>query len=251
MNFLNFFKNSVVLNCYTHRPEVFKYSPIRAASNFFPDWWKQLPKTYANENIIHPVPTMKYCVGLIDLFKHGFIMPMWSDAIVEIGKQGTSDYQYQFADGCSHIVKHSANQRGTVYPELDFEHLKIESPWIFTCDEPIDFLMADTVWNKNDPSVMSVLPGVLNFKYQCGTNINTLWKRNQETIKHTMEFSTPLCHFIPLTDKKIILKVHLVSREKHVEISSVSHRTKFVGKYKANKRLLKESGCPFHHAVEK
>jgi len=251
MNFLNFFKKSVVLNCYTSHSGIFTYAPIKTASNFFPNWWKQLPKTYDSEKVIHPVSTMKQCIGFIDLYKHGFIIPMWSDVIFEIGKQGTTDYRYHFSDDHSRAIYHDANQRGTAYPELDFQHLKIDSPWIFTCDEPIDFLMTDVVWNKDDPSVMSVMPGVINFKYQCGTNINTIWKRTSETTRHTIEFNTPICHLIPLTDRKIVLKLHLVSPEEYGRISGVSRRTKFFGKYRANKRILQETKCPFHFKAEK
>lgn len=242
----NFLKKDVVVNCYTWDSSVYNYAPIKPAISFIPTWWKELPKSFASENNLFEQPTMKGCTGFTNLYKQGFIMPMWSDLAIRIGHEGSTAYAYKFSCERGEISVHPVPQRGLVYPETKYQHLKIATPWIFTCNEEVQFLQTGVPWDDNCLTDATILPGIVDYKYQIGTHINTIWKRAVEDKKYIIAHQTPLCHFIPLTERKVKIKQHLVTKEKFAALLQISTRTTFLGKYKTNKRLLKERGCPFH-----
>lgn len=251
MTRFNFFNKPVILHCYTSRADVFNYSPIAKALKFIPDWWKNIPKSYYLEGSLSPSPTMKHCVGFTDLYKKGFVIPMWSELVVEIGETNSEAYRYQYADETSTAVSHNARQRGTVYSSDNYQHLKLDSPWIFSCDEDIDFLFTEPTWNVDNPEIVKILPGVFNYKHQSSTNVNTIWHRKDKPVIYTIDHNQPIAHVIPLTQKKVELNLHLVSDAEYINLSTKNKLGVFVGKYAAIKKAVKERGCPFHFKAEK
>lgn len=255
MAWFNLIKKDIVLHCYTSRSEVFNYAPIKKANNYIPEWWKALPKTYkAHTEALHDMPTMKMCAGFTDLFSKGFILPLWSEAVIKVGGQtghSKQDYSYQFADSTSEMGHHSVEESNDVYPCSQYQHLKITSPWVFVCDEDVSFMQIQPTWNFSNPDELFMPPGVLSFKYQSATNINMFYKRQAQDAVHTLEFGQPLLHYVPLTERKVRLELHLVSDETLRKINSKNTRLSFFGKYRPKKAALDERGCPFHFRPEK
>ena len=257
MSFLNFLNRPVVLHCYTDRADIFNYAPIGRASKFIPDWWKALPKsvgfnTASKEPFDNSIEnTMKGCVGFTNLYKTGFIIPMWCDFALEIGKINSGQYKYRFSDNTSVASMHPQDQRGAIYPEENYQHIKIHSPWKFVCEEEIDFLTVEPTWSISTPDSIKILPGVINFKYQYGTNINTIWTRRDEDIRYVLEYNQPLVHVIPLTDKKVVLKLHLLNTEDFANMCSSARPIKFANKFRTVKKTMDAKGCPFHYKTEK
>lgn len=251
MELFKIFQKPVVLHCYTNLAAIYNFYPIKSGTAYIPDWWKQIPKNLVLENNFFPTATMKNCVGFTDFFKNSFALPLWSDVSIAIGQNGSTDYKYQFSDCQSKINAHPQFQRGEAFSEKEFQHLKFETPWRFICEEEISFLQTGAFWNQNDFSEMQITPGVINFKYQNGINVNTLWKRQpKEKIYHLQE-NMPFCFLFPLTERKIKLKIHLISDEDFNNLTNLTYRSSFFGKYKTNQRNLQERGCPFHFKAEK
>lgn len=256
MTWFNFLSKDIVLHCYTSRPDVFNYAPIRKTTAFLPEWWKALPPSHAFENGLGRGATMKLCTGFTDLFAKGFVLPLWSDVSVGIGKKIDPDvethsyqFRYQFSDGTSSFVPHDAKQSGGFYPISEYQHLKLINPWIFSCAEDIAFLQIQPTWNFKNPEKMLVPPGILSFKYQVGAEVNTFWPRGVEDTVHDLAFGQPLTQYIPLTERKVKLQLHLISHEELLNRGSISKKTVFLNKYRNNKKILKERGCPFQFKV--
>ena len=256
MAWFNFLSKDIVLHCYTAQPAVFNYAPIRKATAFFPDWWKALPASYPNANGMGSCSTMKLCPGFIDLFAKGFVLPLWSDVSIGIEKKIDPDvenhnyqFRYQFSDNTSSFGLHDPKQSGGAYPISEYQHLKFNSPWYFSCAEDISFLQIQATWNFKNPEKMFIPPGVLNFKHQPATEVNALWPRGIEDTVHDLDFGQPLTYYIPLTERKVKLQLHLISHEEFKNMGTVGTRISFINKYRNNKKILKESGCPFQFKV--
>jgi hypothetical protein len=256
MTWFNFLSKDIVLHCYTSQPEVFNYAPIRKATAFFPDWWKALPPSYAGENNMGSTTTMKLCIGFTDLFAKSFVLPLWSYVSIGIEKKidpeaETFKYQfrYQFSDRVSRCEEHNPKQSGNSYPISEYQHLKLKSPWIFSCAEDISFLQIQAIWNFKNPENMFIPPGIFNFKYQVGTDVNTLWPRGIEDNVHDLGFGQPLTQYVPLTERKVKLQLHLISHEEFSNRLSMNASIFFVNKYRNNKKILRERGCPFQFKV--
>ena len=209
----------VYVDCYTFNADVYNTARIKTATYYYPKWWKRLLPTVnrpvfdALQNLKRPASTMRHCVGFTDLFKKSFCLPLWSDLMIHVEPAMREGYAWKFADGRSTLGDHPAFQRGDFMPPEHFQHIKINSPWHLRCEEPIQFLFFDPFWPSYEGEETVIIPpGLLNFQYQSATNIN-LFVRKTENEPRTvdLEFNTPLVFITPLTDRKVILRYHLVS----------------------------------------
>jgi hypothetical protein len=253
-------KKPIVVHAITYRPDVFTYSSIESANNFYPKWISSMPNIcdspitdfskpiYPNHSI-HPYTTIKKCVGINGLYSKGFIIPMWTDFIMDLSQEGTHSYFYEFSDSATTLVTHSDEQFNYLLPK-DTLHIKIESPWAFYCDEDIKFSWNEPTWNYQLDNILDfkILPAIINFKYQVNTSINMFVKRRESSYRLSIPFGTPLAHLVPLTERKIEIKPHLVSREKYnnIRVSMGGGLQKFTGRYLMNKTILKTKKCPFN-----
>ena len=240
-------KKPIYIDCYTSRSYVYKYAPIATANNFLPDWWKALPKEFIDEqqgNV--PASTLKRCAGLIDLYGKGLVIPIWSDLRIQMHGDGGGTYRYNYSDLESTMTQHMPAQLGTFSIDNHIIFLKIDSPWLFECAENIDWHWSQPVWNYLAEKDFCVLPGVLNFKYTNETNINIMLKPQDNVIN--IGHGMPLAHVIPLSDRPIKIRNHLISieefnRKKAMQASPIV----FVGKHYKQMKILKKqkSKCPF------
>lgn len=234
----------VYLDCYTADPDAYKVARIKSATHYLPSWWKrlsptvQMPFTPAALNITCEISTMRHCVGFTDLFKKSFCLPLWSDIVISVNPVGTEGFLWQFADLKSDASEHPAYQRGDFLPHEHFQHLKLNSPWHLKCDEDINFLFFDPLWPSYTGEEQAIIPpGVMNYRYQSGTNINIFIRKLPDRPRQLeLKFDTPLVFITPLTERKVILRHHLVTPQ---EIRSIQRpQTAFVGAYAKSKQAL-------------
>ena len=244
-------KKEIVLNCYTSRADVYNYFPVVEAKKKIPSWFKKLanPSFKNIDRQLSDPTTLKQCVGFVEYFKKGFMLPMWSDLALEIGAKNTLDYSWQYSDLKSEMSTHHPEQTNCQFDPKLYQHLKLASPWYFSCEEDISFLAVEPGWQFDLLGSIRVLSGIVDFKYQASTNINIFCLRQEKEEIILLKAGMPLYHFIPLTDRKIVLKTHLVSDEQFEKIGSKVTPITFIRHYEERKKILKNSGCPFQHEL--
>jgi hypothetical protein len=239
-----FFKRSkIVVDCFTTQSAINELFPIQKASKFYPDWWKNLPKTFNRTNswgLSIPQSTMKACNGFINMYQNGFMIPLWSDLIVETSHV---KWLYEFS-APSEIHSHDPEQLGNIGDT--YHHLKLISPWIFREKTGIKFTWMASTYNQIDRlQAYHVLPGIMDYKYNCGTNINLLFPKvvNKQLIKA----GTPLVHIIPMSENPVEVKTHVITEQELHKLETNSYISTFIRKYDTNKKILKdkERSCPF------
>lgn len=232
--------STIVLDCFTYRVDVHNLHPISKAIKYVPQWWKDLPGY--DETPLAPKNTMKKCRGFIDLYDNSIVIPMWSDLVVSYDKVGI---QYQFADSLSEIASHDPSQkRGFLDNHGNF---KIISPWLFKTKKEINFMTVKPMYNYEKSIDFDVCHGIVNFKYQRITNMNIILPMTEETKKFNIEANAPIWQLIPMTEKNVVIKNHLISRDEFINIKDETNKVKFVNSYGYTKKILqqKESKCPF------
>lgn len=239
-----FKKKEIHLDVFTYRPEVFEYYPVDHAKRFFPDWWKNMPKEVELEGTFWPTPTIKRCVGFLDYYKNGIIIPLWSDMAIHTHPLSCN---WQFSDGRTNSISHPAEQIGEYIDSNQYRHIKIESPWIFKCKEEVNFVWTQPDWNFENHSDYFMPPGVLNFKYNMGTNINMFVDKREEK-KYIIPAGQPMVNIIPMSERTVKIHKHLVEPLEYDRMTSLANISTFVNKYRNNKSIMKsnESRCPFH-----
>lgn len=244
---MNFFikRSKITIDCFTDNFNAAEYFPIKEATSFYPDWWKNLDKTHVvgePSGIEIAKSTMKSCDGFIALYKHGFMIPLWSDLIVETQANG---FRYTFADELSQIGTHDYDQMSTEF--IKYVHFKIQSPWFLKESKGVEFLFAQPSYNQvKTLSDFHILPGVVDFKYQHATNINFVAPRGRRI---QISAGSPVAHLIPLTEKEIELKIHMIdpTNMEDLKIKNTFYPF-FRGSYKKIKKLIDEKEtkqCPF------
>lgn len=235
---LFFFKKSkVIVDCFTSNASAFEFAKPNNAIKFIPDWWRNIPKSHIAENNFFEQPTLKQCDGVINNFKHGLVLPMWCDFAVEFSPKGTNYFRYQFADKFSEASAHNTVQFNNYIKDDEIQHLKFHSPWFLSCKENIYWVWIDPKWNTIKVNDYVVLPGISSFKYQSSTNINILFYREEKTKKVEIKYGTPLVHMIPLTDKKLVLKHHLVDQNEIPKLKLTSSPIKFTNSVQIFKKV--------------
>lgn len=236
-----FKKKPIVLDFYTDHPEVMLFAKPQKASKFYPEWWKALPNDTQTSDPLVVAPTMKRCVGLVDLYQHGFILPMWSDLALEVGAVGTHYTRWQHADPRASAIDHAQTQRGEYLPDTHYQHLKLNCPWFAVCSENIDWMFVAPTWNFEKPEEFVIPAGVVSYKYQHTMNVNMFLPRKAETSILKLEQGQPMAHIVPITDREVEYRYHLVTTaelSKHQKMSLW-----FTKKYQRLK--AGQSKCPF------
>jgi hypothetical protein len=249
----NFFirKSTIVIDVYTFIEEVHDLYAPENSSRFVPQWWKELETTYSSR-VDFPLiksTTMKRCVGIIETIKNGFILPLWSDVAINLTKDADQRYyRYHFANQRSVIEHHSSIQYGKFIDTNEIQHLKLVSPWKFKEKTGTMFNLSQPTWHLGTHvKDFCIIPGVTDFKYQNSTNIQMLgyYPETDGTRHILIEAGTPMYHATPLSDKRVVIKKHLISESEWQLMGNAA--IKFNNSYKARKDRMDnvESKCPF------
>ena len=239
----------LVIDCYTTHKNVFDALPIKPAVNFLPKWWRQIPNAVevndAELSLSYPVSTLKNCVGVNGLFNKGFIIPMWSDCVLRIGSNKTQGFSYKFADGCSSIGFHPPFMFNESPVVQNAQHLKFHSPWHIVCDEEVQFLYLEPTWAYETQKPFQVLPAVIDYKHQHGSDVNVVATRALDDYQISINAGTPLVHIVPLTERKVVIKNHCVLEKDLEHIIAKQKPLKFLHNYRFFKKANEQQKCPF------
>lgn len=203
-----FIKNSKIhLDCFTDIEIYATDNPIKKASHFIPNWWKNLPnrKTSIVNGIEKELPTMKGCTGFLDLFSRGLIIPMWTDLYLKV----ENNRHNCLMKNPSPTSTHPSYMFNDQYK--NHVHLKIETPWILKEKTGAKFFFTGCVWNTLEQyPKLTILPGVDEYKNQYSTNINAFLSLENQPYQYNIDAGTPIIHIIPLSEKTVVPHVHVL-----------------------------------------
>lgn len=219
-----FKKRDIDLHCYTYST---------AAADIFP-----ISKT-SHARIDAANTELKYCVGLQNLYKYGAVMPLWTDIKFNLGEVGNPYWGCFSADTTTAVTTHQNHQFGKVIDVDKYQNFKIESVWLFKCQEDIKFHSSPLAWSfEQFPEDIRILDGITDFKYQHSTNFIFLSKKENSGREFTLNCGTPLLQFLPLSERKLKIHVHLLSFEEWRQKIELSKRISFLNNYVQVKKFM-------------
>lgn len=236
-----FKRKKIIVDAFVTDEKYIKFSPIERASKHWPEWFKSTPNNYGNGEIKES--TIKQCNGILDLYKNSFIIPLWTEFNINAQNGTLSAYP---ADKQTPVTPHPEEQWKTYADPKQYKHIKINSPWLLKTKEPINWVVQKPFWNFKLYEPFIIPEGILNFKYQSGTNINIFvnMEKNFETI---LKFNSPILQLIPLTEKEIEFKYHLVLEKEWA--TKLIPQIAFNLNYNKHKKLIDDQEskkkCPF------
>lgn len=214
-------KNKVVLDVFTDDKFVSEHAQIKPSTYFYPEWFPKLPNVrvdFLNNTFCHKenpdIKTnflnLKHCVGFKELYKKSFTMPSWTGMYFKVDKTSETVLSYGSTTKLS-VDRHSFEQMSGFLNENNFVHYKLISPHFIKSKFNHSFMFVDSFWNKNPNNFSTVMTGVVNFKYQHGTNINFICPVHDHPYAYNIEVLDPLMMLVPLReDINYEFKYHLV-----------------------------------------
>jgi len=235
-----FRSSKLVVDCFTPSAQAYEYSKPDFAKRFIPSWWKEVPKQYVSPNDFFPKPTVKTCSGIIELYKNGIMLPLWSELAVEVGQIGTTPYQWRFASAESTAEAHPPIEHNNSFPMDQYAHLKLHSPWRLRTKNDVNWVWMQPSYGLKSLTDYVVLPGIVNYKYSHATNVNLFFMRHSVKRTVLLDCGSPIAHLVPMSDKKIDLRHHLIDEKEFYKLEMP--RRHFINSYEHNKKAKK---CPF------
>lgn len=240
-------KKKIVVDCFTSSEGIITASPVTLATKHLPNWWKKLPVSYIADGTFFPSPTMKNCVGMIDYYKNSIAIPLWSEMCIDVDQ---FSFQWQFSDKETEAGSHDVDNQARGFLS-DHGHLKIISPWLFKTKEAISWVWSQPLYSFNKDNLnLKILPGILDFSKQRATNINLLIPLGQNKT-YLLEHNQVMAHLTPMSDRKVEVVRHLISRDEYFTISTNGTPLSFTRKYRVvTSAINKFSDCPFKKGKE-
>jgi hypothetical protein len=234
-------RNYIDVFCYTNNVNAYEYFPIRQAREFIPQWWKDIPNALYVDGCIHHTkgfvkPTIKRCPGIIEYYKKGLMIPLWSDVEIIVDQNINPEGWLTAAADHSFIESHSNLQKGDFLSSGDWFHNKLISPWTIETKEPLDFLYLQPHWNLNELNNDILIPNGYSSFYEGNheTNIQMFVNKSFDRVIN-IDAGTPILHLVPLTDKKI--KIHTIYDEDRTSmLRKKGAQYSFVSKYYRKKK---------------
>jgi len=258
MNFW-FKRKKIILDCFTMDPFAFNHAPISKAKDYLPEFWKKIDLQVEDGSTLTGTgPSIKYCRAFNVLYKDSFIVPLWGNITFSLEDVKTKTFQW-FTSYTNHAPQ--APNEITVHPKNQFEgfaddyqHAKIMSPWSFKTNRFVNFLISDPIWNRNSLSDYSVLPGIMDFKYQDSAHVNIMMEYRSQPRIFEIEATSPLIFMTPLTEESVDVRCHLVDYQEYIKHSffkRISSKLDPHKKYQKNRDLVEKMEkrnkpqCPF------
>ncbi len=259
-----FKKKKLVVDCFTHDRAAYELYPLRKATPYYPETIKKMPgfvKTQDKEtNVDINIATIKQCTGITGLYKHGAIIPFWTDYVCQPHKCIVEKRsRLGVAEGMAQqtLTEHPRIQ----YPGLfdDFVNVKFQGVWNLSEPNGTKFIVMPAVYNLNNLNNNFIIPPALSYyDIQSQTNLQMFIRKDSPDF--TILAGTPILHLIPLidSDRQVEYKTHLVDIEEWTRVGQAPHNFPQLGAGVRNARfrkLLKEkeemdkmekkSKCPF------
>lgn len=233
-----FIKNKTLhFDVFTSESNAYNFFAIEPAIKFMPEWWKKAKPTFeVNDFVEHA--TIKTCTGLIDYYKTGFILPMWSDLALSL--DGNSQFRWQFADNKSVAISHPHEQWASYSDNLDLGHLKIVSPWRMKGKKDIKWLLKKPYWNFKPFEKWNIAEGMVDYSIVPDLNINVFFDLTEKAVLN-MSAGDPFCHLVPIADENIKLHKQLITDSEWHKLAY--NQFSFTNSYRKFASMAKK--CPF------
>ena len=120
------------------------------------------------------------------------------------------------------------DERDFGHHKPDMVHLKITSRWAFVEKTGVKFVWIKPDWHHKNPLAYWTVPGIIEYKYQHGVLHNLMIPYNT---KLQIDTGTPWLQLIPLSEKPIEVKCHLVSTQELEQIMNANAQISTTGGY--------------------
>ena len=220
-------------------------APVKPAKYFLPQWFKGM-KDFVEVDAVHEKNkpnyfgkkgdtakkhtsgTVKRCPAIVDLITEGFIIPMWSDFLIQRDMETFEWDNKNFQYGIEFHIKEQI--KGWNLKKTDFpEGIKFTNPWrIYTPKGYSVMFMTPTYQFEKR---FTVLPGIVETDSYHHINFPSIWHTTKDAV---IERGTPFIQVIPFKRDEWNLNISQMNDldYKNEETEKTALSTKFKNAYR-------------------
>lgn len=214
-------------------------APPVPGAQMIPDWFTKMNKDIPD--LEGPFPkvgdwieeftghTIKKCPAVVDYFTQGYVIPLWSDILIQKIEDRIHWENNKLDIGV--IEFHNFQQAPTYhFKEGDYRHpLKFISPWWFKTPPGYSTLFLQPQLHPQDN--YTLFPGIVETDSFHQINFPAVWHTEGDTI---LKRGIPFLHVIPFKREKIKNINRFAEAEDHdmITYQQTALRSKFTGGYR-------------------
>jgi len=229
---------------FTEVEPLLRYPPVRAAKAM-PDWFRrmepaiELPPS-ASEwpfgvskdlRLSNVNATIKRCPGVLSFLAEGYIVPLWTDYIVQV--RGETIYAHGANPKLARVGTHSKKHQYADMPLPEgyvTDAVKFINPWKVRTPPGWSVLVSAPFYQFDDRFL--VVPGVIDADVYHHMHVNTLFRR--VNADHKLPMGMPFIHLLPFQRGALEHEVRLATEADRKRLEQLDFEgQRFFGKNQA------------------
>jgi hypothetical protein len=232
---------------FTDHEELLEFPPI-PARKALPEWFKQMSPSIELPPGTSRFPfgiskalklsnvnaTIRRCPGIISYFSEGYLVPLWSDFLVQI--RGKTVY----CAGSNELGKASPHSKEMQYNTMPLpddyleDSVKFLNPWKVRTPPGWSVLVSQPFYHFEQR--FTALTGVIDSDVYHHLHVNTFFRKGDRD--HQLKMGMPFLHVMPFERKDLELEVRVTNDEDRKRLKRLDFQAKrFFGKNAAIRGL--------------
>jgi hypothetical protein len=232
-----FRKSKLVLDLVISEENIQTYNlfPAIETRRIIPSWFKTCPKSEFNWFKFIPDRTVKSCPGIIDYINSGFVTPLWSDVNIRTSPEQIEWYSAK--EDPNFFQYHETLIQSPGFYNNQFM-LKTINPWrIKKRKQDIKIISVFAQYHHSKSLPYSFMQGTLDTKMTTALNFFIAFPKTNAT--YELKAGDIFMQYIPLSDKQLVIKNHLVSKQEFINLSNEHNAISFYMTGMKIKNILK------------
>ena len=241
-------KKEPKIEFFTDYEELLNYPP-QPAAKFYPEWFKKMSPGFekpaspdfpfglsGNLPLSNLNSTIKRCPGVISYLTTGYILPLWTDYVVQVRNNSIFAFPSNESSSASLHGRHMHYNRMPELPDYYPDAVKFTNPWKVVTPKGWSVMVLPLYYHF-DPRFLLV-PGVVDSDVYHHIHGVSFFKKG--IVDHTMKMGMPFMQVIPFQRDTLGLEVRHSTEEDQKRIKNLRFRVeRFFGKNHAFKNIDK------------
>jgi len=211
-----FKKSKLVLDLIISEENTQTYNlfPAIETRHIAPSWLKTCPKSGFNWFKFEPELTVRGCPGILNYINSGFVTPLWSDVNIRTSPEQIEWYS---ANGNSNFFQyHETLIQSPGFYNNQFV-LNTINPWVIKKRKHNIKIISVAAQYHHVKSLPHLpMQGIVDTKMNSALNFFMTFSRTNAT--YELKAGDIFIQYIPLSDKQVVIKNHLVSKQEFINL---------------------------------
>jgi len=211
-----FKKSKLVLDLIISEENIQTYNlfPAIETRRIIPSWFKTCPKSGFNWFKFEPETTVRGCSGIINYINSGFVTPLWSDVNIRTSPEKIEWYSSKGDPNFFQYHETLIQSPGFYNNQFIINAI---NPWkIKKRKQNIKIMSVAAQYHHTKSLPHPPMQGIVDTKMNKDLNFFMAFSKTNAT--YELKAGDIFMQYIPLSDKKLVIKNHIVSKQEFMNL---------------------------------